>query len=202
MLKKLLVPLLVGLLIGAGGFFGLVASGALPGLSPFGSKSETTNTEVIASITRTEQIVLLSLGIQGVSASTGNSTFLGVPIPGSDRASFLQYNFNAKLGVEGKDVKLTPVGDKGVRVSLPEFIFIGHSNESFQTIAENNGVLSFATPQVDTAEVITNILNSEAQQKYISTNQEILKDQAKAFYTGIINGIDPSIKVEFEFQKT
>ena len=200
MLKKLLVPLLIGCVVGAGGFFALVVMGALPSLSPMASKTETSNTEVIESITREEQIVLLSLGIQGVSASTGNSTFWGVPIPGTERASFLQYNFNAKLGIDGKDVQLSPVGEKGVHVSLPGFIFIGHSNETFQTVAESNGVLSFTTPEIDTAEVITSILNDEAQQKYIAANQEILQDQAKSFYSGIINGIDPSITVEFEFR--
>lgn len=199
MLKKLVVPLLAGLLIGAGGFFGLLATGALPSLAPIQSKVETTNTEVIQSVKRTEQIVLLSLGIQGVSAIKGNATIWGMPIPGSERASFLQYNFNAKLGIEGKDVEFAPIGTKGVRVILPGFIFIGHSNETFQTVAETNGVLSFTTPEIDTAEVITNILNSEAQQEYIAKNQQVLQEQAKVFYVGIINGIDPSIAVEFKF---
>jgi hypothetical protein len=49
------------------------------------------------------------------------------------------------------------------------------------------------------AEVITNVLNGEAKSKYIASNDEILRDQAKAFYTGIINAIDPTITVEFEF---
>jgi hypothetical protein len=124
-----------------------------------------------------------------------------VTIPGSERASFLQYSFNAKLGVEGKDVQIAPKGEKGLLISIPRFIFIGHSNESFQTVVETNGVLSFTTPEIDTAEVITNVLNDGAKSKYIASNDEILRDQAKAFYTGIINAIDPTITVEFEFSQ-
>lgn len=200
MLKRLLVPVLIGCVVGAGGLFALSAMGGLPSLPLLASKTQTSNTQVIDSIAREEQIVLLSLGIQGISASTGNSTFWGVPIPGSERAQFMQYSFNAKLGVEGRSVDATPIGDKGVRISLPGFIFIGHSNESFQTVVETNGILSFTTPEIDTASVITTILNDEAQQKYIASNREILQDQAKSFYTGIIKGIDPAITIEFEFR--
>jgi len=198
-LKRFLVPLLAGCIVGAGAFFALLTMGGLPNFSLLGSQSESRNTQVINSITREEQIVLLGLGIQGISATTGNSTFLGVTIPGSERASFLQYSFNAKLGVEGKDVQIATKGEKGLLISIPRFIFIGHSNESFQTVVETNGVLSFTTPEIDTAEVITNVLNGEAKSKYIASNDEILRDQAKAFYTGIINAIDPTITVEFEF---
>ncbi|HSK32341.1 MAG TPA: hypothetical protein VK903_02540, partial [Propionicimonas sp.] len=89
----------------------------------------------------------------------------------------------------------------GLLISIPRFIFIGHSNESFQTVVETNGVLSFTTPEIDTAEVITNVLNDEAKSQYIASNNELLRDQAKAFYTGIINAIDPTITVEFEFSQ-
>lgn len=201
MLKRFLVPLLAGCIVGAGALFALLTMGGLPNFNFLGSQSQSRNTQVINSITREEQIVLLGLGIQGISATTGNSTFLGVTIPGSERASFLQYSFNAKLGVEGKDVQITTKGEKGLLVSIPRFIFIGHSNESFQTVVETNGVLSFTTPEIDTAEVITNVLNDGAKSQYIASNNEILRDQAKAFYTGIIGAIDPTITVEFEFSQ-
>lgn len=201
MLKRFLVPLLAGCVLGAGALFGLLAIGGLPNSSFLGSQSQSRNTQVINSITREEQIVLLGLGIQGISATTGTSTFMGVTIPGSERASFLQYSFNAKLGVEGKDVQIATKGEKGLLISIPRFIFIGHSNESFETVVETNGVLSFTTPEIDTAEVITKVLNDGAKIKYIASNSEILRDQAKAFYTGIINAIDPTITIEFEFSQ-
>lgn len=113
----------------------------------FGSESESTDTRVIQSIKRKEQVVLLSLGIQGSSERTEKSIFLGVEVPGSDRATFMQYSFNAKLGMDGRDVRIVTVGEKKYRISIPEYTPIGHSDEDFRLVAENNGVLSFITPE-------------------------------------------------------
>ena len=69
---------------------GLLAPRLFPSLAPFASESESTDSRIIESVSRKEQVVLLSLGIQGISEKNGKSTFLGVDVPGSTRASFLQ----------------------------------------------------------------------------------------------------------------
>lgn len=187
----------------------LVAGGALmvglqnvfPNLAPYQTTSAGSNTQIINAIERKEQVVLLSLGIQGISERTAGSKFFGIDIPGSNRASFLQYNFNAKLGLEGKDVKIERTGDHQYLLSLPAFTFIGSDNVSFKLAAESNGVLSWATPGIDPVETINQILNDEAKNQYVTANQQILTDQAKAFYTGIIRSVDPSAEVTFDFSK-
>lgn len=189
----------VGLVVVAG----LVAVGiakAFPNFSLFESASETRNTQIINSITREEQVVLLSLGIQGISEQRERGSFLGVDVPGSGRASFVQYAFNAKLGIEGNDVKIVQTGESDLLVSIPKFIFIGHDNESFRTVVEDNGALSWVTPEIDTVEMINTILNDDAQDQYIDSNQEILEDQARVFYTAIVTSIDPTIAIRFEFR--
>ena len=181
----------------------LVAVGiakAFPNFSLFESASETRNTQIINSITREEQVVLLSLGIQGISEQRERGSFLGVDVPGSGRASFVQYAFNAKLGIEGKDVTIVQTGESDLLVSIPKFIFIGHDNESFRTVVEDNGALSWVTPEIDTVEMINTILNDDAQDQYIDSNQEILEDQARVFYTAIVTSIDPTIALRFEFR--
>lgn len=172
---------------------------ALPDLALFGTESDSSNTQIVNSITREEQVVLLSLGIQGISTKNANATFMGHQVPGTERATFLQYSFNAKIGIDGKDVKIAQSGDKEYLVSIPRFIFLGHSNEAFQVAAEGNGALSWATPEIDTVEMINSILNDEAQAQYITSNQEMLKDQATTFYTGIIAAVDPTVTVRVEF---
>lgn len=145
--------------------------------------------------------MLLSLGIQGIEKKTGSSEFLWMDvIPGSERATFIQYSFNAKLGIEGKDVDIERTGKNSYLVTVPEFIFIGHSNEKFELIAENYGVLSFITPEIKQVDMVNHILNLDTQKKYISGNKDILKDQVRAFYKGIINSIDPDISVSFRFR--
>ena len=199
--KKLVIPIvvvLVALVLTAVAF----AAGQLaPKLFALGSESESTDTRVIQAITREEQVVLLSLGIQGISEKTERITFLGVEVPGSERASFVQYSFNAKLGIDGRDVRIVPSGEKKYRISIPEYIFIGHSNEDFRLVAENNGALSFITPENDPVEMINNILSEDTQAEYIANNEEILREQAVMFYSGIITGIDPEISITYDFRQ-
>lgn len=186
-------------LVASGAFIGSTATKAFSA-SPLSATSEERNGQIVRSITREEQVVLLALGIQGIQEKTGKSKFFGVDIPGSDRASFLMYTFDAKLGIEGKDVQVR-VGDANtVFVTMPKFIFIGHDNHKFRIVAENNGVLSWVTPENDPVEMINNILTDQAKAEYVKTNEEFLKEQAKAFYSGIITSIDPDVTVEFEFR--
>jgi hypothetical protein len=198
-LLKSVVTVLVTLV--AGGALLIGAQNVWPNLSPLQTTSASRDTQIVNAIERKEQVVLLSLSIQGISERTAGSKFFGIDIPGSNRASFLQYNFNAKLGLEGKDVKIERTGESQYRMSMPAFTFIGHDNVSFKLAAENNGVLSWATPQIDPVETINQILNDDAKSQYVTANQQILTDQAKSFYTGIIRSVDPSAEVTFDFSK-
>ena len=100
-----LILLLSVCLVAAGALIGVVTVRALPGIEAFGTESESSNTQIVNAVTREQQVVLLSLGIQGIATKTRTTTFLGVEVPGSERATFLQYAFRAKLGVDGKDVR-------------------------------------------------------------------------------------------------
>lgn len=191
----ILVALVIGVGVGA-----VVVPRALPNLSLFTSSAEARDTQIINSITREEQVVLLSLGIQGIAEKTARGEFLGMDVPGSGRATFLQYTFNAKLGIDGQDVRIMPTGEDEFLVSIPEFIFIGHDDETFRTVVEDAGALSFVTPEIDTTDMINEILDDEAQGEYVVSNREILEDQAKVFYTAIVESIDPEIALTFEFR--
>lgn len=194
-----LITVIVSVVIGV-----LAAWGAIqifPGLALFEAESTSENTQIVDAVTRQEQVVLLSLGIQGISEKNEKSKFLGLDIPGSARASFIQYAFTAKLGIDGKDVEVVKTGDTDYLVFIPEFIFIGHDDETFKLVAEKNGLLSAVTPKIDGVEVVTSILNDDAQNGYVEANIEILQDQAKVFYTSIITSIDPSITIRFEFRQ-
>ncbi|MBD7919018.1 hypothetical protein H9657_12110 [Cellulomonas sp. Sa3CUA2] len=173
---------------------------AFPDLSLFGAGSQDRDAEIVSSITREEQVVLLSLGIEGIAEQSATGSFLGVDVPGTGRSSFVKYGFNAKLGIEGGDVRIARAGEDELVISVPEFIFIGHDDESFRTVVEDNGVLSWVTPQIDTVEMIDDILDEGAQGQYIDENEEILQDQARAFYSAIVTSIDPTVALTFEFR--
>ena len=192
-LTKLVVLLVVGVVAVVGGVFALDRLGVL------GSNRESRNSEVISAVTREQQVVLLSLGIQGIDVEKDNADLWGWDVPGTGRASFLQYTFDAKLGIEGEAVAIERTGERSYLVTIPEFVFIGHDNESFETVVEDNGVLSFATAEIDTAAAITDILDSDTKAEYLEKNADLMRDQAEVFYGGIIRGIDSSLEVEYEF---
>lgn len=164
-----------------------------------GNVTEDRDSRVITAITESEQVVLLSLGIQGI-AERETSELWGVEVPWSDRAAFIRYGFTAKLGIDGGDVSIEQTGADTFLLSIPEFIFIGHEKETFEVVVEDNGALSWFTPEVDTVDMITKILNDDTEAQYIDANEWVLRDQAVAFYEGIVAGIDPSLTVEFEFR--
>ena len=188
---------------------GLVAGGAvvfafiLPTLTkPVGTVTESRDTQVIQAIERQEEVVLVSLGIQGIAEESAQGTILGQRIPGTGRTQFLQYNYRALLGIDGADVVLTRTGEDTYLVSIPAFEFIGYDDVSFKTALENNGILSWVTPEIDTAAVITELLDDDAKREHVDANRDLLQDQAENFYRGIILGVSPDAKVTFRFGST
>lgn len=161
--------------------------------------NETHTSEVINAVRREEQIVLLALGIQGITESSGESSLFGLSLPGSQRVAFMQYSFDAKLGIEGKDVAIKETGANKYLVKVPDFIFIGHNNEHFDVVAEDNGVLSWITQENDVAEMINGILSSDLKDEYIAKNQDLLTEQVESFYKGIILSVDPTAEVLFKY---
>jgi hypothetical protein len=179
----------------------LVVVGApkvIPG-SLIGTDSHTETTQVINAVTREQQVVLLALGIQGITDAEKNSKVLGIHVPGSGEKMLIQYNFNAKVGIDGKDVTIKKTGPHAFGVTIPSFIFIGHSNESFKKVLDDGGVLSGVTPDIDETELINDVLNDKAQKQYVSSNEDTLKDQAQAYYRNLIASIAPKATVTFSF---
>ncbi|SIS48083.1 hypothetical protein SAMN05444817_1072 [Corynebacterium appendicis CIP 107643] len=75
-----------------------------------------------------------------------------------------------------------------------------HTKGRNQTVHQHGQVLSFATADIDTAEGINEVLNEEKRKEHIQLNLDLLKDQTKTFYAGIIHAIDPEAELEIEFQ--
>jgi hypothetical protein len=194
-LRLLFVPLAFFVAIGA---FTVVKNQGW--LSPFGIESESHNSQVINAIERTQEVALLRLGIQGIKEKGQRGTFFGKQVPFSEKTVFLQYNFYAKLGIDGGEVKVTRSGENAYLISVPEFKFIGYDEPTFKVAVEDGGVLSWGTPDIDQVEMVNEILNDDARQTYIASNEEILKEQTRTFYDRLITSIDPAIVTTFEFR--
>jgi hypothetical protein len=191
-----LLTLLLTLLLAIGLFSAAKGQGWL---SPFGIVSEGDDSQVVQAIERTQEVSLLKLSVQGISDRRESGTIFGQTIPFSEEAVYLQYNFDAKLGFDGSRVHVARVGTNTYRVSVPEFGFIGYSDPTFELAVEDDGVLSFITPDVDQVEMVNEILDGDAQAEYLDQNRSLLEDQTKVFYDSLINSVDPTAKTEYEF---
>lgn len=186
----------VAFLLAIVGFTGLKNAGLL---SPFGIESETSDSQVVQSIRRTEEVSLLALGIQGITSEERCSTAFGKCIPGTSDEVYLQYTFTGKLGIDGAAVEVAETGADAYTVSIPDFEIIGYSDPEFEVAVTDDGVLSWVTEDIDQTEMITKILGDEAQQKHLDDNEDLLQEQAKVFYDNIIRSVAPEAKVTYEF---
>ena len=168
-------------------------------LSPLGIESETSDSQVVQTIERTEEVSLLALGIQGITSEERCSTAFGKCVPGTSDEVYLQYTFTGKLGIDGADVEVTETGADAYTISVPDFDFIGYSEPTFEVAVTDDGVLSWVTEDIDQAEMITKILSDEAQQKYVQDNETSLQEQTKVFYDNIILSVAPQAKITYEF---
>lgn len=168
-------------------------------LSPLGISSGSHDSQVVRAIERTQEVSLLSLGIQGIKQENRTAKVFGKSVPGTSEKVFLQYNFDAKLGIDGAKVKVTKTGAQTYVVSVPEFSFIGYAEPTFTVAAEDGGALSWVTPDIDKVQMINEILNDDARKEYIASNQDLLKDQTKVFYDSLIKSIDPAVETTFKF---
>ncbi|MCQ1949371.1 hypothetical protein NNX28_05430 [Arthrobacter sp. zg-Y859] len=176
------------------GGFNALALGSL-----FTSSSSERDSQVVQSVTQMQEVSLLSLHIEGIARQESNREIFGVAVPASEKTTLIQYEFDAKLGIDGSQVKIEPTGPGSFLVTIPEFIDIGFDDPVFKDALEDNNALSWLTPPAVQTRMINNILSDENKQKYISENEAELKDQAKVTYSGIIASVDPEITVAFEF---
>ncbi len=179
------------------GFYSLCPWAMPPGLREKGTE----DTQVIRSMQRTKEVSLLRLGVTGIISKENKGHFFNMEIPGTERARFIQYTFDAKLGFEGKDVTIKETGENTFDVAIPEFKFIGYDDPEYRVIVEQNGALSFGTKQIDSLDMVNNILTEKAKKEYVDSNRDILEEQAKSFYTSIVHSVDPDTTLNFSFAK-
>lgn len=190
---RLLLAIVVIAVI-AGAAFGGVAVGRMLGAS------EERDVQVVRSVKGEEQVILLTAGLTDIKEERESQTFFGLfDIPLSDRTTFLRYEFDAKFGIEGKQVEVEPLGDKHYRITIPEFIFLGYSNPDFSVATESNGILSWATPAIDTLEASEQLLTDETVATHLDGFRPLLEEQSITFYKRIVSSIEPDATFTFKF---
>ncbi|GAA1659459.1 hypothetical protein [Microbacterium flavum] len=192
---KLLLVLFVLLLIGAAAFGGIVLGKML-------GANEERSVQVVRSVHGEEQVILVTAGVGGIETESDNQSFFGLfDVPFSDRQVFIQYDLDAKFGIEGKDIKIVPTSDKTYTITIPPFIYLGYSDPKFSVATESNGILSWTTPQIDKVAAVEDLLTDELIASHIEDYRSLLEVQAQTFYTRIVKGIEPEATLKFEYAK-
>ncbi|MFL0565929.1 hypothetical protein ACH0CG_09215 [Microbacterium sp. 179-I 1D1 NHS] len=202
--KVRLWPLIVvpGVLVGASA--AAVMSGVVnPSLFAGAFGGVRTNTsEVIKYQLPQQEVALTSLRIEGLERANADGKLFGVSVDAGDRTKYIEYGFNAKLGVDGSQVEIVADGESAYTVAIPSFIFIGHSDEHFEDPIEENGMLSWLTPQISETGMVNNILSTERKDKWVASSLQLLKDQSEVFYGTIIKSVDPDAEITFKFAQS
>lgn len=181
----------------------LVAAGATgilkPAFSFFGGSTSMNSSEVVKYVLPQQEVALASLRIEGLERADSKGELLGIPVPAGDRTKYIIYGFDAKLGIDGSQVTIDAGDDHAYAVSIPSFIFIGHSNEHFEDAMDNNGILSILAAEISETDMVNNILSDEKKDKYVAASLQTLKDQSEAFYGAIIRSVDADADITFTF---
>jgi len=185
-------------LVALGGVLVLGAGALVPGL-PWSSASSSDSSLVVTAIERTEEVSLLTVGVQGITEARESKEIFGITVPGSERAKFIQHEFNLKLGIDGSQVTIEETGDNEFTLTVPRFIVIGHDELDIDTVVEDNGILSWVSSDISESEETEKVLSADALAEYVVKYDDLLRDQTEFFYSSIIRSIDPSIDLEFVF---
>jgi hypothetical protein len=189
--------LALAFLLAVGGFAIVKGQGWL---SPFGVESDSQDSQVIRAIERTQEVSLVSLAVQGIKQTSDSAKLFGKSVPGTKKQVFLQYAFDAKLGIDGAEVKVTKTGANAYLISVPAFTFIGYDQPSFKVAVEDGDLLSWTVPDVDRVKMINEILSEKARTTYITSNEDLLEEQSRFFYDSLIKSVDPEATTTFEFR--
>ena len=162
--------------------------------------SSSSSIKVVETVEEIGEIATLQLSIVDVLDEQKATPFLGlVDLPGSTRKTLIKIEYDAKLGIDGTEVTITPKGKDAYEIRIPSFIFIGYDNLGEQFAIEQNGILSWTNPAIDKDELARKIFTAEHKQVLLKKYEEPLKTSTELFFIQLIKAIDPSAKVSFVY---
>jgi hypothetical protein len=194
-MKKFMVVIIVILIIAVGGLIALNFSG----YEFVETTTETSETKTITFFEKNKEIALVTLGISDIYEKENTATVFKKKLPGSKKQVYIRGSFDAKLGIDGKNVVVTETGEKEYTINIPEFIFIGYNNVKFEVAVESNGLLSFATDDIDQAAMVSEVLNPVGQEQYMEKYTALLKESAEEFYKNLIPSTETDVVLKFTY---
>lgn len=163
---------------------------------------ESNETQVVTAMKKQKEVAVLGLSVTDIYDKSQATTFFGLDVPFSEKTSYLKGTFDAKLGFDGKQVKIkqSKVDDNKYTITIPSFVVVGISNPKFEVVDSKGEMLSFVTENIDTHDLANKAMSDKTLKKYIKMNKEWLEEQSQTYYEGLLRKVDSDIKLEFKFE--
>ncbi|AWL26069.1 DUF4230 domain-containing protein [Streptococcus suis] len=157
----------------------------------------------IESVEQVNELVFLNTAVQKIVTAKNYTVLFGQEMPFSEKSALLIIKYKAKFGIKSP-VSIEHLSENRYKITLPAFEVIGlelDAEEPYTLYDKSGEILSFATEEIDTAQLITDEFQSAEQETFLADYQEDIKESAKNYYQNLFNAISPEIQLEFVFKE-
>ncbi|HFI0090735.1 TPA: DUF4230 domain-containing protein, partial [Streptococcus suis] len=138
----------------------------------------------IQSVEQVNELVFLNTAVQKIVTAKNYTVLFGQELPFSEKSALLIIKYKAKFGIKSP-VSIEHLSENRYKISLPAFEVIGlelDAEEPYTLYDKSGEILSFATEEIDTAQLITDEFQSAEQETFLADYQEDIKESAKNYY--------------------
>lgn len=167
------------------------------------SQQEVSVHTAIESVEQVNELVFLNTAVQKIVTAKNYTVLFGQEMPFSEKSALLIIKYKAKFGIKSP-VSIEHLSENRYKITLPAFEVIGlelDAEEPYTLYDKSGEILSFATEEIDTAQLITDEFQSAEQETFLADYQEDIKESAKNYYQNLFNAISPEIQLEFVFKE-
>lgn len=187
---------LVTLLMG-----GVLLFGFIKGLN--GSSKTVTVSTTISSLEKTNEVVFLNTGLQKVISAEDTTELFEVEVPLSKKSVLMVLHYKAKFGIK-EPVSIQKFSEDHYQIKVPKIEIIGVELDKdipYQLYDKSGELLSFATEDIDTGELVVEQLRSAKQEEFLTEHMAYAHESAQDYYTNIFRAIDSEIQLDFVFSE-
>ncbi|MFI3078733.1 DUF4230 domain-containing protein [Streptococcus sp. 2021WUSS124] len=167
------------------------------------SQQEVSVHTAIESVEQVNELVFLNTAVQKIVTAKNYTVLFGQEMPFSEKSALLIIKYKAKFGIKSP-VSIEHLSENRYKITLPAFEVIGlelDAEEPYTLYDKSGEILSFATEEIDTAQLITDEFQSAERETFLADYQEDIKESAKNYYQNLFNAISPEIQLEFVFKE-
>ncbi|WP_029186241.1 DUF4230 domain-containing protein [Streptococcus suis] len=157
----------------------------------------------IESVEQVNELVFLNTAVQKIVTAKNYTVLFGQEMPFSEKSALLIIKYKAKFGIKSP-VSIEHLSENRYKITLPAFEVVGlelDAEEPYTLYDKSGEILSFATEEIDTAQLITDEFQSAEQETFLEDYQKDIKESAKNYYQNLFNAISPEIQLEFVFKE-